>query len=45
MWAIDYPFQPTRPAVAFLHSLPLSDGDRERLAHVNAERIFGLRRS
>lgn len=45
MWAIDYPFQPTRPAVAFLHSLPLSDEDRERLAHVNAERIFGLRRS
>ena len=42
MWAIDYPYQPTAPAVAFLESAPLSDQDRERLAHRNAERIFRL---
>jgi predicted TIM-barrel fold metal-dependent hydrolase len=43
MWAIDYPYQPTAPAVAFLESAPLSDQERERVAHGNAERIFGLR--
>lgn len=43
MWAIDYPYQPTTPAVAFLESAPLSDQERERVAHGNAERIFGLR--
>jgi predicted TIM-barrel fold metal-dependent hydrolase len=42
MWAIDYPFQPTAPAVAFLESAPLSDDERARVAHANAERIFGL---
>ena len=43
MWAIDYPYQPTAPAVAFLESAPLSAVDRERLAHGNAERIFRIR--
>jgi predicted TIM-barrel fold metal-dependent hydrolase len=43
MWAIDYAFQPTAPAVEFLESAPLSDGERERVAHANAERIFALR--
>jgi predicted TIM-barrel fold metal-dependent hydrolase len=43
MWAIDYPYQPTKPAVAFLESAPLSEEERERVAHGNAERIFGLR--
>ena len=43
MWAIDYPYQPTAPAVAFLESAPLSPADRERIAHGNAERIFGIR--
>ena len=45
MWAIDYPYQPTAPAVAFLDSAPLSDQERERIAHGNAERIFRLRSS
>lgn len=42
MWAIDYPYQPTGPAVAFLESAPLSDQEREQIAHRNAERIFVL---
>ena len=42
MWAIDYPFQPTAPAVAFLESAPLSDEERARIAHQNAERIFRI---
>ena len=43
MWAIDYPYQPTAPAVAFLESAQLSDLERARMAHGNAERIFRLR--
>jgi predicted TIM-barrel fold metal-dependent hydrolase len=43
MWAIDYPYQPTAPAVAFLESARLSTADLERIAHGNAERIFGIR--
>lgn len=42
MWAIDYPFQPTAPAVAFIESAPLSDEERARVAHRNAERIFRI---
>ena len=43
MWAIDYPYQPTAPAVAFIESAQLSDKEREQVAHSNAERIFGIR--
>jgi predicted TIM-barrel fold metal-dependent hydrolase len=43
MWAIDYPYQPTAPAVEFLETAPLSDHEREQIAHGNAERIFRIR--
>lgn len=43
MWAIDYPYQPTAPAVKFLESAPLSDQERMQIAHGNAERIFRIR--
>lgn len=42
MWAIDYPFQPTAPAVAFMDTAPLTDVEREKVAHGNAERIFRI---
>ena len=42
MWAIDYPYQPTAPAVAFLESARLSDEERAQIAHRNAERIFRI---
>jgi 5-carboxyvanillate decarboxylase len=42
MWAIDSPFQPHAPAVAFLESAPLSDDERAAVAHRNAERIFRI---
>ena len=42
MWAIDYPYQPTAPAVAFLDTAPLTDAERAQVAHLNAERIFKL---
>jgi predicted TIM-barrel fold metal-dependent hydrolase len=42
MWAIDYPYQPTAGAVAFLDSAPLSDAERAAVSHGNAERIFRI---
>jgi len=42
MWAIDYPYQPTTPAVAFMNSAPISDAVKEKVFHGNAERIFHI---
>ena len=42
MWAIDYPYQSTAPAVAFMESAPISKADREQIAYRNAERIFRI---
>lgn len=42
MWAIDYPYQPTAPAVAFIENAPLSAEERSLVAHGNAERIFKI---
>jgi 5-carboxyvanillate decarboxylase len=43
MWAIDYPYQPTPPAVTWIDNAPLTDDEREKLCHVNAERIFKIK--
>jgi 5-carboxyvanillate decarboxylase len=43
MWAIDYPYQPTGPAVAFIESAPISAEQREQIAYKNAERIFRIK--
>jgi len=44
MWAIDYPYQPTAPAVAFIESAPLTEAEREKIAYINAERIFKIKK-
>ncbi len=43
MWAIDYPYQPTGPAVAFMDAAPLSDEDKAKVYGGNAERIFHIK--
>ena len=43
MWAIDYPYQPTKPAVDFMDSAPVSEVQRAKLYPLNAERIFHIR--
>jgi 5-carboxyvanillate decarboxylase len=43
LWAIDYPYQPTTPAVKFMDTAPVSDAEREKLYHGNAERIFHIK--
>jgi 2,3-dihydroxybenzoate decarboxylase/5-carboxyvanillate decarboxylase len=42
LWAIDYPYQPTAPAVAFMDAAPISEEDRAKIYHRNAERIFHI---
>lgn len=43
MWAIDYPYQPTAPAVKFMDSAPLSDADKALVYYRNAERVFHIK--
>jgi 5-carboxyvanillate decarboxylase len=43
MWAVDYPYQPTAPAVAFMDTFEISDEQKALLYHRNAERIFGIK--
>jgi uncharacterized protein len=42
MFSTDHPYQPMAEGRAFLDRLPVSPVDRERIAHGNAERLFGV---
>lgn len=43
LWAIDYPYESSQPAVEFLDKAPLSASDRKKVYQTNAERVFHLR--
>jgi predicted TIM-barrel fold metal-dependent hydrolase len=42
MFSIDHPFSDSATAIASLVSAPISDSDRSKIAHGNAEVLFGL---
>jgi uncharacterized protein len=42
MFSADHPFQSMAASRAFLEQLPVSQTDKERIAHGNAEKLFGL---
>lgn len=42
MFSVDYPYGSMTEARAFLQCLPVTDADREHIAHGNAEKILGL---
>jgi predicted TIM-barrel fold metal-dependent hydrolase len=42
MFSVDYPYGSMEEALAFLKKLPVTDADRERIAHGNAERLYRL---
>jgi uncharacterized protein len=42
MFSVDHPYGSMAEARAFLQHLPVSAADRERIAHGNAEKLFGL---
>ncbi len=42
LFAVDYPYSSNEMAVKFLQSLPIPETDREKIAHVNADKLFKL---
>jgi predicted TIM-barrel fold metal-dependent hydrolase len=42
LFAVDYPFSTNEEGIGFLDTAPLSQEDRERIAHGNAERLLRL---
>ena len=42
LYAVDYPYLTNTGARAFLEGLPVSQDDREKIAHRNAEHLLGL---
>jgi predicted TIM-barrel fold metal-dependent hydrolase len=42
MFSVDYPYGSMTEARAFLQQLPVSEADREKIAHGNAEQLYGL---
>jgi uncharacterized protein len=42
MFSVDHPFADSNPATAFLKSAPVSESDREQIAHGNVETLLGI---
>ena len=42
LFAVDWPYEPNTAGIDFLKKLSISDADREKIAHGNAERIFRM---
>ena len=42
LFAVDWPFEPNTTGIEFLKKLSISDADREKIAHGNAERILRM---
>lgn len=41
-FAVDYPMENNEEAVKFLKEAPICDGDKEKIYHLNAEKLFKL---
>lgn len=42
LFAIDWPYEANKTGMAYLNSLPISEDDRAKIAHGNAERLLKL---
>jgi 2,3-dihydroxybenzoate decarboxylase len=42
MFATDYPYESTEEAVRFIKSMPIRNEDREKICHLNAEKLLRL---
>jgi predicted TIM-barrel fold metal-dependent hydrolase len=42
LFATDYPYESTKQHVDFIETAAISDSDREKICHLNAERLFKL---
>ena len=43
IWSVDYPYLTMDGTSEFITNLPVSDHDREKITHLNAEKLFTLR--
>jgi predicted TIM-barrel fold metal-dependent hydrolase len=42
LFAVDYPVESAVEASQFIETAPISDGDKEKICHLNAEKLFRL---
>jgi len=42
VFAIDWPYESNEVGMEFFHKLSISDGDKAKIAHLNAERLLKL---
>ena len=42
LFATDCPFESMETAVKFINEVPIPDGDKEKICHLNAEKLLGL---
>jgi predicted TIM-barrel fold metal-dependent hydrolase len=42
IFAIDWPYEPNKAGMDFFNKLSISDGDKEKIAHGNAERLLKM---
>ncbi len=42
LFGADYPMENLEQAVSFIDNVPISDQDKEKICHLNAERVFSL---
>jgi 2,3-dihydroxybenzoate decarboxylase len=43
LFAVDYPFEPNKEAVQFMDTVPICDHDKEKIYHLNAEKLLALK--
>jgi 5-carboxyvanillate decarboxylase len=43
LFATDYPYESTKEAAQFIESVQIDDGDKERICHLNAEKLLRLK--
>ena len=43
LFSVDYPYSDNRDCKRFLENLPISPADKEKIAHLNAERLLKLK--
>lgn len=42
LFAVDHPYEESKQAVDFMDAAPISDIDKEKIYHINAEKLLGL---
>ena len=42
MWAIDYPYEDSAASVAFMDECDISTASKDKIYHLNAEKLFRL---